>query len=107
MCIWHQQGSSLLGSGERRPKGNNTFYCIFKTELSIEAKLSIGRVLSQGTSSCRFSSLMRRMLWEQAGMTTLLAQMMVGRECPGNADGQALPQRVEISHIKNQGNPES
>lgn len=50
---------------------------------------------------------MRRMLWEQAGMTTLLAQMMVGRECPGNADGQALPQRVEISHIKNQGNPES
>lgn len=50
---------------------------------------------------------MRRMLWEQAGMATLLAQMMAGREHPGNADGQALPQCVEISHIKNQGNPES
>lgn len=41
---------------------------------------------------------MRRTLWEQAGMATLLAQM--GRECPGNADGQALPQRVEISTSK-------
>lgn len=49
MCIWYQQGSSLLGNGERRPKGNSTFYCTFKTELSIDAKLSIGRVLSQGT----------------------------------------------------------
>lgn len=50
---------------------------------------------------------MRRMLWEQAGMATLLAQVMVGRERPGSADRQALPQRVEVSHIKNQGNPES
>lgn len=31
----------------------------------------------------------------------------LGGEHPSSVDGQALPQRVEVSHVKNKGNPES